>query len=310
MSPSSYGNLKLIFRNDHFHRAVRLIDQYPDNLRRGKGIAGKSRHVFFPRDDVDLLPLQLFHNLLNPGSPKSHAGTNGIDILISRFYCNLCPGTRFTGDGRTGHDPFIHFGDLELEKFENQPGIGAAQYNFGSPLSFQDIFDICPDSISLAISLPFYLFPGWHDRLGPPEVYDHQIPLKSVDNGVHEVSLLPDILVVDHLTLRLLHPLENNLFRCLRSDPSQLLGSDPEPDMIAQLGVGIIFEGIVDEYLVFFILYFFNHLTILYDFELSRILVKEGFHLFLLAKFFPRGIFEGLLYGFDDHFLPYSLLFP
>ena len=88
------GKRKLVVCDYDFKRFIFLIDVDLGNSGRLKRIAGKTRRIFRPGDDIDFLTAELRHDVLNPGTPHSNACTNRIHIRIVGVDRNFGPASR------------------------------------------------------------------------------------------------------------------------------------------------------------------------------------------------------------------------
>ena len=81
----------MVFRDDYLD-GVFVDDDHILNLCRTKRICDEDGRVVAPLQDVDLLAHQFSNDVLDPDSSKTHARTDGVDIVFVRVDGDLAAG--------------------------------------------------------------------------------------------------------------------------------------------------------------------------------------------------------------------------
>src|SRR5260370_16315636 len=84
LTAPSDGQAQLIVGHHDFDAALLLVHHHFGDLGRGERIDYESRRIGRPRDNVDLLALQLADDRLDPAAAHPDAGADRIDAAVAR----------------------------------------------------------------------------------------------------------------------------------------------------------------------------------------------------------------------------------
>src|SRR5574342_384286 len=238
------GKRELVGRDDHKHRPrppalVGRAQGHRRNLGRRQRPRHEGRRIRRPLDDVDLLAPQLAADHLDPGAAEPHAGANGIDIALGGHHGNLGALPGLARGSLDLHNALGDLGDLGLEESDEESRVGARQEDLRPLGGLLDLLDEGADAIVRVVALPGNLLPLRDHRLGLAEVHDDVAFLDPVHRAADDLALLVDEVRVDGVALGIPHALQYDLLGRLRRDAAELLGREPDLDLVLELGFGV-----------------------------------------------------------------------
>src|SRR6266851_4920483 len=130
LAAAADGEAQLIVGHDDLGLVLLLVHQHLADLGRGQRIDDEVRGIVRPRDDVDLLALQLLHDGLYAAAAHADAGTDRIDRAVVAQHRDLGAAARaarlFAHVEDVGAHPVVHAQRLARD------GLVAADHAFGA----------------------------------------------------------------------------------------------------------------------------------------------------------------------------------
>src|SRR5262249_26177193 len=117
--------------------------------------------------DVDLLPVQLGHDVADPAAHRADAGALRVDAWLPRDHRDLRPVTCLARDRGDLDSPGGDFGYLEREQLADEIRVGTRQGDRRAPETLLDVQDIALQPLAMHVPLARYLLGRREDRLDP-----------------------------------------------------------------------------------------------------------------------------------------------
>ena len=117
---------ELVVGNDDFDAALFLVDDDAADGRRLERVDDEGREVLAPRDDVDLLALQLLDDRLDAAALHADAGADRVDRAVVADDADLGAAARVAGGGLDLDDAVVNLGHFLREQLLHEVGVGAA----------------------------------------------------------------------------------------------------------------------------------------------------------------------------------------
>ena len=118
---------ELVVGDDDLDAAFLLVDDDPADRRRLERVDDERRQVLRPRDDVDLLALQLLNHGLDAAALHSDAGADRIDRAVVADDADLGAAAGVAGRGLDLDDAVVNLGHFLGEQLLHEVGVGARQ---------------------------------------------------------------------------------------------------------------------------------------------------------------------------------------
>ena len=130
-----------------------LVEHDLGDLGRGQRVDDEARGVAGPRDDVDLLALQLVDHRLDAAAAHADAGADRIDRGILGAHRDLGAAAGIAGHRHDLDDAVIDLRHFLAEQLGHEFGMGARQEDLRPTLLAADIIDIGAHPVAGAESL-------------------------------------------------------------------------------------------------------------------------------------------------------------
>src|SRR5690606_33507355 len=228
------GKGHLVARHDHGRDTlvVDLVERDVRRLGRAQRIRDKRRDVRRPFDHVDLLAVQLVHDVLDADTPDTDARANRVDLLLARRNGDLGAKARLTGDLHDLDRAALDLRHFLLEEPADQSRIGPrhdqlrtarVRVHFGQ----QDL-----QALVRAIPLGRDLLARRHHSFGLAELDDHRAIVGPLDDTAEDFAFLILVLLVDSLALEVADAGVDHLLDCLGGDATEVLRRPHDLDRI------------------------------------------------------------------------------
>ena len=127
LAAAADGEAELVVGNDHLDAALFLVDDDAADGRRLERVDDEGRGVLAPRDDVDLLALQLLDDRLDAAALHADAGADRVDRAVVADDADLGAAARVAGGGLDLDDAVVNLGHFLREQLLHEVGVGAAE---------------------------------------------------------------------------------------------------------------------------------------------------------------------------------------
>ena len=129
-------------RHDYERRLSILFQLHLDHLGRAERIGKEVAYVVAVRQDVNLLALQLVHDVLDAEATQADAGADGVDAFLPRHDGHLGAGAWLASDGLDLDHALVDFGHLTLEQAAHEVLVGAGEDEFGAAIALRHFREI------------------------------------------------------------------------------------------------------------------------------------------------------------------------
>src|SRR5580693_9512227 len=216
LSAPSDSQAQLIVGHHDFDAALLLVHHHLGDLGRGERIDHESRGIGRPRDDVDLLALQLADDRLDPAAAHPDAGSDRVYAAVARDDRDLGAAAGVAGHRLDLDYPVVNLRDFLRKQVCHELRVGARQKNLRAARLLADIVNKGAHPFALAKALARQQFVASQHRLGPAEIDDNVAELDSLHEPVDDLA--DPVLEFEELPLALgvADSLDNYLFRRLR----------------------------------------------------------------------------------------------
>src|SRR3712207_1736555 len=123
-----------------------------------------------PVDDVDLLAVQLAHDVAHPLAHGPDAGTLGVEARHGGADGDLRAVPGLPGDGDDLDAAVGDLGDLEREQLAHQVRVGARDGHLGAAVGARDRHDVGAQPAAVGVALAGHLLGGREHRLDLADV--------------------------------------------------------------------------------------------------------------------------------------------
>src|SRR4029079_10186793 len=120
---------ELIVRNDDLDPTLLLVDDDAADGGRLERVDDEGGEVLAPRDDVDLLALELLDDGLDPAALHADAGGDRVDRAVVADNSDLGAAARIAGGGLDLDDSIVNLGHFLREQLLHEVGVRARQEN-------------------------------------------------------------------------------------------------------------------------------------------------------------------------------------
>src|SRR3954451_10547715 len=229
------GERELVVRHHDLDAVGVLVEHDLDDLGRLQRVDDEGRLVGRPRDDVDLLALELADDRLHARAAHADAGADRIDRRVARDHADLRPRAGVAGDGLHLDDAVVDLGHLLREQLRHELRVGARQEDLRPARLAADIEEIGADPIAGAEGFVRDHLVATDDALAPAEVDDDVAVLDALDDAVDDLADAVLVLVVLAVALGLAHLLDDDLLCRLGGDAAEVEGWQRLGDGIADM---------------------------------------------------------------------------
>ena len=175
-----------------------------------------------PRDDVDLLALQLLDHGLDAAALHADAGADRVDRAVVADDADLGAAAGVAGGGLDLDDAVVNLGHFLGEQLLHEVGVGARQEDLRAARFAADRHDQRADAVADADHLARDLLVAADDALGAAEIDDDVAELDALDDAGDDLAGAVLELFILALALGVADLLEDHLLGGLGGDPAEL----------------------------------------------------------------------------------------
>ena len=228
---------ELVVGHDHLDPALLLVDDDAADGRRLERVDDEGREVLAPRDDVDLLALQLLDHRLDAAALHADAGADRVDRAVVADHADLGAAARIAGGGLDLDDAVVNLGHFLREQLLHEIGVGAATGRSAGPrFSRRTLQDQRADAVADADHFARDLLVAADDALGAAEVDDDMAELDALDDAGDDLAGAVLEFLILALALGVADLLEDDLLGGLGGDPAELDRRQRIDDEVAERG--------------------------------------------------------------------------
>ena len=228
--PDRLAQIFLIHRD--VDNLVLFVQGNGTNQGRLQRVSHKLIGVITPANDVDLLIVELAHDVLHPRPAQAHTGTHRIHLLVVAVDCHLRPVAGFPGNAPNLHRVIGNLTHLRLEETTHKVRVTTGEDDLRPTQLIVHRHHVGTDAISDVVILSGDPFARRHAGLELAEIDHHVVLFEAPHGPTHDVASPILELVIDHLLLRLAETLHHGLLGRLHRDPPEVLRRHVELDGI------------------------------------------------------------------------------
>ena len=189
-----------------------------------------------PRNDVDLLALELVDHRLDAAAAHADAGADRIDRGIARDDGDLGAAAGIAGDRLHLDDAVVDLRHFLREQLRHELRMGARQEDLRAALLAAHVVDIGADAVAVAEGLARDQLVAADDALAAAEVDDDVAVFDALDLAVDDLADAVLELLVLAVALGLAHLLDDDLLGRLGGDAAEIHRRQRLGDEVADLG--------------------------------------------------------------------------
>ena len=259
-------------------------------------VAGSGR----PRDDVDLLALQLADDRLDAAAAHADAGADRVDAAVARDDRDLGAAAGVARHRLDLDDAVVDLRHFLREQLGHELRVGARQENLRAARLLADVVDIGAHPLALAEAFARQQLVAAQHRLGAAEIDDDVAELDPLDEPVDDLADAVLELVELPLALGVADLLDDDLLCRLRGDAAKIDRRQRVGDEIADLGLGVQPLRLRERDLRRLVLDRVDHLAKPQQPDLAVAAVDLGADVVFLAVFGAAGLLDRLLHRLQD----------
>src|SRR6185295_12108036 len=288
--------------------ALLLVDDDAADGRRLQGVDDAGCEVLAPRDDVDLLALQLLDHRLNAAALHADAGADRVDRAVVADHADLGAAARVAGRSLDLDDAVVNLGHFLGEQLLHEVGMGARQEDLRAAGLAPHRHDQRADAVADADHFARDLLVAADDAFGAAEVDDDVAELDPLDHAGDDLGGAILEFLVLALALGVADLLEDHLLGGLGGDSAELDRRQRVDDEVADRGaiLQLLRAFLVD--LLEIILDLRNDLEHPPQAQVAGLGVELGADVVLGAVAGAGGALDRVLHGLDDDALVDQLL--
>ena len=269
----------------HFRRRQRVHDE--------RGDVGR------PRNDVDLLALQLVHHRLHARAAHADAGADRIDRGIARDHGDLGARSGIAGDRLDLDDAVIDFRHFLREQLGRELRMRARQEDLRAARLAPHVVDIGADAVAVAEDFARQQFVAPHDRLAAAEI-DHDVAVfDALDDAVDDVADAILVFGILPVALGLAHLLHDHLLGRLRGDAAVFERRQRIGDRVADLRGRMALARFLERDLVGRVLDALDHQHVAGQTQIAGLGLDLGMHVGFGAVARARRLGDGIFHRRD-----------
>ena len=284
-----------------------LVHHHLGDLGGCQRVHYEGRGVLRPRDDVDLLALQLRHDSLDAAPAHADARAHGIDAAVVGDDGDLRAASRVTRDCTDLDDAVVDLRDFLGEELRHVLRMGARQEDLRTPHFLAHVVDIGAHALPLTEGLARQELVAAQDRLGATQIDDHVAELDALHQAVHDLADAVLVLRVLALTLGVAHLLHDHLLGGLRGDAAEIDRRQRIRDEVADLGLRIEPARLDERNLRRLVLHGILHLAEAHQADLAVLAIDLGADVVLLAVLRASRLLDRLFHR-DQHLVAIDAL--
>ena len=258
------------------------------------------RHVLRPRDDVDLLALQLVDHRLHARAAHADAGADRIDRGVARDHRDLGARAGIAGHRLDLDDAVVDLRHFLREQLGHELRVRAREENLRPARLAPHVVDIGADAVAVPEHLARQQLVAPHHGFAAPEIGDHVAVLDALDDAADDVADAVLVFLVLAVALGLAHFLHDHLLGGLGRDAAEFERGQRVGDGVADLGGRIVPPRGLQLNLGRRVLHRFDHQHMARQPQLAGLGVDLGMHVGLRAVARARGLGDRVLHRGDD----------
>ena len=165
-----------------------LVDHDAGDGRRLQRVDDEGREVLAPRDDVDLLALQLLDHGLDAAALHADAGADRVDRAVVADHADLGAAARIAGGGLDLDDAVVNLGHFLREQLLHEIGMRAAEEDLRPAVLAANVQDQRADAVADADDLARDLLVAADHALGAAEIDDDVAELDALDDAGDDLA--------------------------------------------------------------------------------------------------------------------------
>ena len=222
LAATADGQRQLLIRHHDLDPLGLLVENHLGHLGRLQRVHQEGRHILVPRDDVDLLALELVHHGLHPATAHTDTGAHRVDGAVIGDHRDLGAAPRVAGHGLDLDDAVIDLRHFHLEELGHEFRRGAGEEDLRAAGLAAHILDEAADAVAIAIALAADLLVAAQDAFATADIDDDVAIFLALDDTVDDRAGAILELLVLAVALRLAHLLQDHLLGATgrRSGPS------------------------------------------------------------------------------------------
>src|SRR5690606_34344194 len=237
---------ELVVGNDDLDAALVLVEHNAAHRRRLQCVDDESRGVLAPRDDIDLLALQLLDHGLDAAALHADAGADGVDRAVAADHADLGPAARVAGGSLDLDDAVVDLGHFLREQLLHELGMRPAEEDLRSAVVALDLHDQRADALADARGLARDLLVAADHALGAAEVDDHVAELDRLDDPGDDLTGAVLEFLELPLALGVADLLEDHLLGALCVDAAEVDRRKRIDDVVAHRGARLELVGLLE----------------------------------------------------------------
>src|SRR3954453_7285676 len=182
------GERELLVGHDDFHALPILIEHDFGDLGGRERVHHEVGRIGCPRDDVDLLALQLVDDGLYARTTHADPGTDGIAGGIARNPRDFRARARIPRHRLDLDDAVIDLRHFLREQFAHELRMGAREKDLRPTRLTAHVIDEGADAVAVTKGFARQHLIAAHDRLAAAEVDDHVAVFDPLDDAVDDIA--------------------------------------------------------------------------------------------------------------------------
>src|SRR6516165_6469071 len=239
LSAPADGKRKLLVGDDHFHALAVLVEHDLSDFGGRQRVDHEVGGVRRPRDDVDLLALQLVDHGLHARTAHADAGADRINRRIPGNHRDFRARTRVARHCLHLHDAVVDFRHFLREQLGHELWMRAREKYLRPARLAAYVVDESADAVAVAERFSRQHFVSAHDRLAAAEIDDHVAVFDPLDDTVDDIGNAVLVLLILPVALGLAHLLHDHLLRRLGGDAAIFERRQGLGDVVADLSGGV-----------------------------------------------------------------------
>ena len=293
------GLRELLVRHHHLDALGVLVHHHLGDFRRLQRVDDEGGGVVVPRDDVDLLALELVDYRLDARPAHADAGADRVDRAVVADHADLGARAGVAGHRLDLDDVVIDLRHLHAEQLGHEFGRGAAHEDLRAAGLGAHVADIAADPVADPVGLARDQLVAADDRLGTTQIDDDVAVFDPLGDAVDDFADPVLELLVLALALGLADLLDDHLLGGLGGDAAKIHRRQGLGDEIADLGRRVLQPGLGERDLGEVVLDLLDHLQRPAHGNLAGLAVDEGADVVFGAVARARGLAKAFLHRLD-----------
>ena len=211
----------IVFDHD-LHRAIALVDADRRDFRGRQRRPHENHGVVRPRDDVDLLALELLNHVLHANALHADASADRIHVAILRDDRDLGTRARLAGAELDLDDLLADLRDFHFEELHQIARARAREIELRTAVRQAHVREIGLHAVARLELLARDDLGAGQEGVGLAEVDHHVAALDTAGDAGDDLAFAVNVLVVDDLAFGIADLLEDDLLGGLRVDAAEV----------------------------------------------------------------------------------------